>query len=409
MNFFYQISVYSYLMAVKIAALFNNKAKLWVKGRKNIFEKINVEVNSKEDIYWFHCASLGEYEQGKPLIEKLKEQNKSVKVLVTFFSPSGYELRKDDQLIDYCFYLPIDSPNNAKQLIELIKPSKAFFIKYEFWFYYLKELHTNNIPTYLVSGVFRKNQLFFKSYGTTHKQMLSFFTHFFVQNEISKNLLNNLGYNNVLISGDTRIDRVYKNSLKPEKLPLIELFKADKKVIVAGSSWQPEEKILCDYISSSDKEFKYIIAPHDVSKSHIAELEKLLGESTNYIKYSDATSDNITQNTILIIDNIGILANTYQYTDIALIGGGFKGALHNVLEPASFGNVVLFGKKHSKFHEAEELLSINAAYEVSYTDDLIAAINHLLVDDNLSNTQIAAKNYIKNGIGATDLIIENVN
>lgn len=408
MNFFYQISVYSYLLAVNVASLFNEKAKLWVKGRKNIFEKIKDEVNSEEEIYWFHCASLGEYEQGKPLIEKLKTQNKSSKILVTFFSPSGYELRKNDKLIDYCFYLPIDSPKNAKQLIDLIKPSKAFFIKYEFWFYYLKELHTHKIPTYLVSGVFRKSQLFFKPYGNTHRQMLEFFTHFFVQNETSKNLLNELGYENVLISGDTRIDRVYENSLKPDKLPLIEKFKADKKIIIAGSSWQPEEKILCDYISSSDKEFKYIIAPHDVSKTHITEIEKLLGESTNYIKYSEATEENITQNTILIIDNIGILANTYQYTDIALIGGGFKGALHNVLEPASFGNVVLFGKKHSKFHEAEELLNNNAAYEISYTDDLIAAVNHLLIDDNLTTTQTAAKDYIKNGVGATDLILEKI-
>ncbi len=404
MILFYKISVLSYLLAVKIAALFNAKAKLWVNGRKNIFKNIKSQINVSDEIYWFHCASLGEYEQGKPLIEKLKVNNKSLKVLVTFFSPSGYENRKNEALIDYCFYLPIDSASNAKQFIDLIQPKKAFFIKYEFWFFYLKELNNNNIPTYLVSGVFRETQLFFKSYGTTHKLMLSFFTHFFVQNIKSKDLLNNLNITNISVTGDTRIDRVYKNSLKPDKLPLITKFKADKRIIIAGSSWPNEEKILCDYISSSDKEFKYIIAPHDVSNTRIAEIEKLLGE-TSFLKYSEANEENITKHTILIIDNIGILANTYQYTDIAFIGGGFKGALHNVLEPASFGNVLLFGKKHSKFHEAEELLSNNAAYEISYTDDLIAAVNHLLAEDNLAEKQKAAKNYISTGVGATDAIL----
>ena len=408
MIFFYKISIYSYLIAVKIASIFNPKAKLWVKGRKNVFDKIQSEINPQENIYWFHCASLGEYEQGKPLIEKLKAQDKSLKIFVSFFSPSGYELRKNDPLIDYCYYLPIDTAKNAKRLIALIQPKKAFFIKYEFWFFYLKELNSNNIPTYLISGVFRKNQLFFKWYGNTHKAMLTFFTYFFVQNSSSKDLLTHLGYDNVLISGDTRIDRVYENSLKPEKLPIIEKFKADKKIIIVGSSWQPEEKIISDYISSSDKEFKYIIAPHDISKPHIIEIEKLLGNSTNYIKYSEANKENITQHTILIIDNIGILANTYQYTDIAFIGGGFKNALHNVLEPASFGNAILFGEKHSKYHEAEELLNNNAAYEISYTDDLIAIINHLLLEGNLNKTKDNAKAYITNGIGASNKILNKI-
>jgi 3-deoxy-D-manno-octulosonic-acid transferase len=390
---------------VTIASIFNDKAKLWVRGRKNLFIQIANQINSEEQIYWFHCASLGEYEQGKPLIEKLKSSNPEIKIVVTFFSPSGYENRKNDELIDYCFYLPKDSAANAKRFIELVKPARAFFIKYEFWYFFLQELSRNNIPTYLVSGVFRENQLFFKSYGSTHKKMLTFFTHFFLQNERSKNLLASLNYSNITIAGDTRIDRVYKNSLKPETLPLIEKFKGDNRIIIAGSSWQPEEKIICDYILSSDKQFKYIIAPHDVSNTHIAQLEKLLRDM-NYLKYSEATEENINLHAILIIDNIGILANTYQYTDIALIGGGFKGALHNVLEPASFGNVVMFGKKHSKFHEAEELLKNNAAYEISYTDDLIASVNHLLIEDNLKQTQKAAKDYITNGVGATDLIIK---
>ena len=408
MNLFYQISIYSYLLTIKIASLFNSKAKQWINGRKNIFQKIKSEIKNDDLIYWFHCASLGEYEQGKPLIEKIKSQESTIKVLVTFFSPSGYENKKNDSLTDYCYYLPIDSAKNAQEFINLIHPTKAFFIKYEFWFYYLQELYLKKIPTYLVSGVFRDNQLFFKWYGVTHKKMLAFFTYFFVQNNKSEELLNQLNYKNVINTGDTRIDRVYENSLKPDKLPLIKKFKADKRIIVLGSSWENAEKIICDYINSSDKEFKYIIAPHDVSESRISSIEKLLGNN-NYIKYSEASAENITLHTILIIDSIGILPNIYQYSEIAFIGGGFNGALHNVLEPASFGNIVMFGKKHSKLHEAEELLMQKAAYEISYTDDLIAAVNHLLKDNNLKNTQQAARDYIMNGIGASDRIIEVIN
>lgn len=288
-----------------------------------------------------------------------------------------------------------------------MQAQKSFFIKYEFWFFYLRELYQAHIPTYLVSGVFRKQQPFFKWFGDTHRKMLDYFTHFFVQNSRSEDLLRALNHTNVTRTGDTRIDRVHENSLNPQQLPIIEKFKAGKRIIIAGSSWEQEEKIIADYIQSSDKEFKYIIAPHDISPARIAAIEKLLGQN-NYIKYSDATEENITGYTILLIDNIGILANTYQYTDIAFIGGGFRGALHNVLEPASFGNIVLFGKKHSKFHEAEELLSCKAAFEISYTDDLIGVINHLLQQQHLEVAQQAALDYIKNGVGASDKVLQAV-
>jgi 3-deoxy-D-manno-octulosonic-acid transferase len=404
MILFYQISVYLYYLAIVFASPFNPKAKKWLKGRKNIFEKLKT-INS-DNLYWFHCASLGEFEQAKPIIEKLKLTDPSIKILLTFFSPSGYEIGSNYQFSDYTFYLPLDTSNNAKRFIALVKPKKAFFIKYEFWYHFLFQLNTKNIPTYLVSGVFRKKQLFFKWYGNTHRKMLAFFTFFFVQNEKSKTLLNQLGYNNVMISGDTRLDRVYKNSLNPETPPLVKKFTSNKKTLIVGSSWPEEEKIINEYIKSAKEDFRFIIAPHDVSPKHIKKIEKLI--ANDYIKYSDATYDTIGDYKILIIDNIGILANTYQFTDIAFIGGGYSGALHNVLEPASFGNVILFGPKHEKFHEAEELLTNQIAYEVKYVDDLIAAVNHLLIDDNLINTQNAAKVYIANGIGATDLILEKL-
>ena len=340
MLFFYQISIHIYYAIISIAALFNPKAKQWLSGRKNIFEELKKSISSEDEIYWFHCASLGEFEQGKPIIDTIKNEYPNIKILVTFFSPSGYELRKNYENADYVFYLPLDTKKNAKKFIQIVHPKKAFFIKYEFWYNFLFELNTNKIPTYLISGVFRKEQPFFKFYGTVHQKMLSFFTHFFLQNEASQQLLQKAGYHNSTVTGDTRIDRVYENSLDPKNIPLIKSFKGNKPLIVVGSSWQKEEEIVAEFILASKKNYKYII-----------------------------------------------------------------GSLHNILEPASFGNALLFGPKHNKFHEAAELLKQQAAYEIKDTDDLLAILNHLETDNLLAKTQEAASNYIKNGIGATQLIL----
>ena len=402
---FYQLSISLYSLAIKTASLFNAKAKLWIDGRKDIFIQLEI-IKGTENLYWFHCASLGELEQGKPIIEKLKEKDPSIKILITIFSPSGYEFAKNYDQADFVFYLPIDSGKNANRFIELVNPTKAFFVKYEFWYYYLNTLSSNSIPTYLISGVFRKNQLFFKWYGATHKKMLRYFTFFFVQNESSKTLLNDIGYNNVSVTGDTRLDRVYENSLTAKMPPLIKKFVGNKKVIIVGSSWPKEEKIIAEFISSTKKDFKFIIAPHNINDSHIKEISELLG--TNHMYYSDATYEDISDHSCLVIDNIGILADTYQFSDIAFIGGGFTGSLHNILEPASYGNVVLFGPKHEKFHEAEDLININGAYEINDVDDLIAITNHLLLDDNLAQGQQINLNYIKDNKGATDKIFKEL-
>lgn len=402
MILFYQISILFYFFAIKIASLFNPKAKQWIDGRKDIFEKLQ-KIKSDENIYWFHCASLGELEQAKPVIEKLKKKDSSIKFLITFFSPSGYKFGLDYEYADYTFYLPLDTPSNAKKFIDIVNPSKVFFVKYEFWYNYLFQLKSKNIPTYLISGVFRENQIFFKWYGSAYKKMLNYFTFFFVQNLSSKSLMNKNGYNNISVTGDTRLDRVYENSLNPEKPSLIKKFTENKITIILGSSWPAEEKIITEFINSTKKDFRFIIAPHNVNNTHIKEIETLLGDE--YIKYSEANYDNIANYKTLIIDNIGILANTYQFTDIAFVGGGFTGSLHNILEPASFGNVILFGPKHDKFHEAEELVNVNGAYEIEYADDLIAITNHLLIDGNLSKFQEENKNYIKEGRGASDKIL----
>ncbi|MDG1476514.1 MAG: glycosyltransferase N-terminal domain-containing protein [Vicingaceae bacterium] len=406
MILFYQISIALYFVIIKIASIFNPKAKKWIDGRKNSFNNLK-EINSEDNIYWFHCASLGELEQAKPVIEKLKEKDNSIKFLITIFSPSGYDFAKNYKEADYVFYLPLDTPSNAKRFIKIVNPKKAFFVKYEFWYNYLFELKDNKIPTYLISGVFRKNQLFFKWYGSMHKKMLSFFTHFFVQNELSKTLLSNLDFNNITISGDTRLDRVYENSLNPKKPELIQEFIGNKKTIILGSSWSNEEKLITEFIQSTKKDFKFIIAPHDIKNSRIKSLEKLL-TNTNYIKYSNVNVENISEHSVLVIDNIGILANIYQFTDIAFVGGGFKGALHNTLEPASFGNAILFGPKHQKFHEAEELLSINGAFEIKDLDDLIAVTNLLLSNNKLTDTQEINRNYISTGRGAAEKILNQL-
>lgn len=406
MKFLYQISLFFYSLLVKIASLFNHKAKLWVKGRKNTFAYLKTHLSPDDEICWFHCASLGEFEQGKPLMEKIKQTHPHKKILVTFFSPSGYEYRKNSPLADFVCYLPNDNAKNARKFIRLVRPKQAYFVKYEFWYFYLKELYNTNIPTYLIAGVFRPNQPFFKWYGAFHQQMLGFFTHFFLQNKASEELLQGIGFTNTTTSGDTRIDQVFDNSQSPKQLSLIERFTQNNPTIILGSSWEKEEEIISEYIATTDKKFQYIIAPHDISKSHIEHLKNML--TVPYLLYSEATSENILNHSILIIDNIGMLANCYQYTDIAFIGGGFSGALHNVLEPAAFGNAILFGDKINKFHEAQALIDAYAAFSISSLDDFIAVVNHLMMKENMENTQNAAKKYIVENVGATDRIWKNL-
>lgn len=406
MKFLYQISLFFYSLLVKIASLFNHKAKLWVKGRKNTFAYLKTHLSPDDEICWFHCASLGEFEQGKPLMEKIKQTHPHKKILVTFFSPSGYEYRKNSPLADFVCYLPNDNAKNARKFIRLVRPKQAYFVKYEFWYFYLKELYNTNIPTYLIAGVFRPNQPFFKWYGAFHQQMLGFFTHFFLQNKASEELLQGIGFTNTTTSGDTRIDQVFDNSQSPKQLSLIERFTQNNPTIILGSSWEKEEEIISEYITTTDKKFQYIIAPHDISKSHIEHLKNML--TVPYLLYSEATLENILNHSILIIDNIGMLANCYQYTDIAFIGGGFSGALHNVLEPAAFGNAILFGDKINKFHEAQALIDAYAAFSISSLDDFIAVVNHLMMKENMENTQNAAKKYVVENVGATDRIWKNL-
>lgn len=396
----YHIFISCYAFGIRIASLFNVKAKLWVDGRKDIFRQLKNTLKSEDEIVWFHCASLGEFEQAKPVIEKFKNNFTNYKILVTFFSPSGFEHRKNDPLIDYVFYLPVDARKNAKAFIRTIQPKMVFFVKYEFWYNYMMELKQNHIPTYLISGVFRENQLFFKWYGTWYKQVLTGFTHFFVQNQTSKNILAKHHFTNVTLSGDTRFDRVFENALHPKKPLLIEQFRGNDILLVGGSTWQPEEQILANY-SMLHPNFKMIIAPHDISENHLKQIEQLFNKKC--LRYSMANQENITQFNVLLIDNIGLLANIYQYADIAFVGGGFTGALHNILEPAGFGNVVLLGVKHQKFHEAQELIAAKGAFEIANELDFKNTINVVLT--NLTLYKNNSKKFVTDNVGATDTIL----
>ena len=410
MFFIYTLFVRLYSWAIVIASVLNSKAEQWITGRhgglSNIKKAIDSQKTSAEKMIWVHCASLGEFEQGRPLIEKLKKQHPENKIVLTFFSPSGYEVRKNYSGADFIFYLPIDTPSNAKKFISLINPKAVFFIKYEFWFNYLNELKNNNIPTYLVSGIFRKKQYFFKWYGAWGRKQLSCFTHFFVQNTESQHLLESIGYKNATIAGDTRFDRVFEICNNVKSIPYIENFRNNKQLIIAGSTWLKDEELLStlDFIALN---LKLIIAPHEVNETHIKSIESIFNKLI-CMRYSMASEKNINTADILIIDSIGILSSLYQYGEIAYIGGGFGKGIHNILEASTFGLPVLFGPNYHKFSEALDLIKLNGAMCVNNKDELKKQVTTLTQKDIYKNASSASKNYILSNIGATEKIISAI-
>lgn len=394
MNTLYNISIWIFSIAVHIASLFNPKAKQWIKGRKGIFRKLEKALKNEQNIVWFHCASLGEFEQGKPIIEGYKIKHPTHKILLTFFSPSGYEIRKNYDEVDWVFYLPADTNKNAKKFINIVNPIKVIFIKYEFWFNYMAELNKKNIPFYSVSSIFRKEQSFFK-YDWFAKQ-LNNVSHFFVQDNNSKELLQKIGFSNCTVAGDTRFDSVVSNTQNAISIPLIEKFSENKTTIICGSTWPKDEALLAKYIKENPN-YKYIIAPHEMQ--HISELKK----QTNALLFSKADSTNISNSTVLIIDSIGILSNIYKYGDLAYIGGGFGSGIHNILEAVAYGLPVVFGPNYQKFNEANELINKKGAISISNYTEITSAIHDLSTfDKNI------AINYIKENSGATDKILNQL-
>jgi len=388
-----------------IAALFNPKAKKWVQGRKNIFQKLEKATAGHQSIIWIHCASLGEFEQGRPLLEKLKADPsfKHAKFLLTFFSPSGYEIRKDYKGADWVFYLPMDGPQNAKRFLEIVNPSLVIFVKYEFWYYYLKKIKYRNIPLILVSALFWREMSFFKWYAGMQRKMLSRFDHLFVQDQTSKQLLDDIGLSSVTsISGDTRFDRVIDIAESAEPLPLIEQFIRNNKVIIAGSTWPEDEEVLKQSINAvNDPNLKLIMAPHEISEKHIASITELFPGCIRYSQLNSNTGSNV-----LIIDNIGLLSRLYKYATITYIGGGFGKGIHNTLEAAVYGKPVIFGPVFHKFKEAADLIRSGGAFTISSAEESINIINQLLSDDEkLRESGKSSGDYVYSNRGATDRII----
>ena len=403
MNLIYNIGIFFYKIAIFIASQFNEKAMKLRQGQNDALNSISNKIQSNAEYVWFHAASLGEFEQGRPVIELLKKENPSTKIILTFFSPSGYEVRKNYDGADIVSYLPLDTASNAKRFIDLVKPSKAIFIKYEFWPNFLLQLKAKNIPTYSISAIFRPNQVFFQWYGSWYRNLLDTFYHIFVQDSVSLDLLRANGIKDVSVAGDTRFDRVYDLFLQSKQLPKIEAFvKGSSKIIVAGSTWAKDEELLVQYLKHHS-DIKLILVPHEIHESHISEISKSLND--NFVRYSIATLENLITAKCLVVDVIGILSSIYRYADVAYIGGGFGVGIHNTLEAAVFGIPVVFGPNYHKFREARELIAIGGAFSISNYDVFEAQIDALL-KDNTAGTK--AGEYVKQNTGATELILKEI-
>lgn len=393
---------------LKIAALFSPKMKLFIDGRKNVFTLLKEKISAEDKTIWFHSASLGEYEQGLPVIEKIKEKYPAHKIIVTFFSPSGYEVRKNNNVADITIYLPLDTKSNAKKFLKLVHPELVFFIKYEFWLNYLNELKKLKTPTYLISGIFRDNQIFFKWYGGFYRKALKNFTYFFVQNKNSKVNIESIGLHNVIVSGDTRFDRVNAILERDNSLEFIEAFKNNQPTIIIGSSWPKDETIVTEYINQASEDVKFIIAPHNIKAEQIENLKSKISKKT--ILFSQKENKNLADYSVFIIDTIGLLTKIYSYGTIAYVGGGFGNpGIHNILEPATFGIPIVIGPNYSKFAEAIELVNLGGCIVISDKEELKQIFDRLLSDENLYNKKAEiCRSYIEDNKGATNAIITTI-
>ncbi|CAL2060381.1 3-deoxy-D-manno-octulosonic acid transferase [Tenacibaculum sp. 190524A05c] len=408
MLFIYNLILHIVYFFIKIIALFNAKLKLFVDGRKETFRALE-SIKTNDKVFWIHAASLGEFEQARPIIEQLKRLYSDYKIVVTFFSPSGYEIRKNYDLADVVCYLPFDTSKNVKRFIKQVHPDLAIIVKYEFWPNLLNELRKTNTTTILVSGIFRKDQLFFKSYGKWMRNFLSAFNHLFVQNTSSKELLHQVNFNNVTVSGDTRFDRVHKILNQDNSIDFIEDFKSNTYTVIAGSTWKEDEDLLVNYINevATDEE-KFIIAPHKINSESIESLRKSILKKT--ILYSERNNVNLKDYQVFIVDTIGLLTKIYAYANVAYVGGGLATGLHNILEPATFGVPVIFGgNKYQKFNEAIELLELGGSKTITNQKELNSILAHLKKDTTLRITMgESCKNYISTNIGATPTILEYI-
>jgi len=401
----YNLFIWIAQLVYRLAAVFHTKAHLFVSGRSGLFNKLELALNeNRNTLIWIHCASLGEFEQGRPIIESLKNQNPSIKILLTFFSPSGYEVRKNYQQADYIFYLPWDTAQNAKRFIDITKPRLAIFIKYEFWFNYTRQLSLNNIPVISASSIFRPDQVFFKWYGSSFRKILKKFNHFFVQTPQSIELLRNIGITDVTLAGDTRFDRVYEVTQQAGEVEIALRFKREEKTFVVGSLWPEDLEVLAPFINEHEHSLKFILAPHEISERFISQIEQSL--SVKSVRYSCA-DDKIENCSVLIIDNIGMLSKLYRYGEFAWVGGAYGKGLHNILEAACYGIPIFFGNKnYHKFQEANDLIMRGGAFAIS--DYLDLKKNFELLINRPESFLLACEvtqSYVKENLGATTKII----
>jgi 3-deoxy-D-manno-octulosonic-acid transferase len=402
MEVLYTIAITLYGWLMRLAALFNPKAADWVNGRRHWQKTISSTLRPSEKRIWFHCSSLGEYEQGRPVLERLKAEYPEYKIVLTFFSPSGYNQKKNDPLADYVFYMPLDGPSSSRKFVELVNPYFAIFVKYEFWHFYIKALKEKKIPSFVISAIFRPSQIYFKNYGKFFYMILQRITHIFVQNQVSLELLYDNKLTNVTVSGDTRFDRVYMNSKNRKHFEKIERVLNGKPVFIAGSTWPQDEKLLSDFISSTNGKFNFIVVPHEISTGSIHRLQKQLAvKSTLYSEIQEQSSASV-----LIIDNVGMLSSLYGYADYAYIGGGFGAGIHNTLEAAVYGLPVFFGPNYKKFSEANKMVQMQTAFPVRDYDEFRRQFEGLCSNSE-KKEEIHQKNqrFIDHSRGATDVIL----
>ncbi len=404
MKFLYQLGINLAALLLPVSRFFSPKMKLFVDGRKQSFAVLENQIDKNQEYIWFHVASLGEYEQGLPVMEEIKAKYPEYKLLLTFFSPSGFEIRKNNKIADITIYLPLDTKQNVKRFLDLVQPKMVFFIKYEFWPNYLYELKNRNIPTYLISGIFRKNQLFFKWYGGFYRNALKSFNHFFLQNDVSAQLLKSINFDNSTVNGDTRFDRVAQIVERAQPLDFIAEFKNNTTTIVIGSSWIDDENVYLPYLNNS-KNVKFIIAPHNIKEEEITRLISKIDKKT--VRYSNYKAEVLKDAEVFIIDTIGILTQVYAYADIAYVGGAFKTGLHNILEPATYGTPVVIGPKYSKFQEAKDLVALGSCLVVNNTEELSGIFNRLISDDDYRN-ELGTKNreFVLKNKDATKVIMD---
>lgn len=405
-NLLYNLGIAIYDILVHLDAPFSRKPRKMMKGHWVVYQLLRQKIEKDSPYIWFHAASLGEFEQGRPLIERIRAQYPQYKILLTFFSPSGYEVRKNYRGADVVCYLPFDKPRNVKKFIDLANPSMAFFIKYEFWKNYIDELHRRNIPVYSVSSIFRRTQVFFKWYGVPYRKVLGDFNHLFVQNETSRRYLSKIGIDKATVVGDTRFDRVLEIRDEAKDLQLIDKFKGDSLVFVAGSSWEPDEELFIEYFNNHP-EMKMIIAPHVIDENHLVYIRSKLRRP--YVQYTRADEQNVLKADCLIIDCFGLLSSIYRYGEIAYIGGGFHAGIHNTLEAAVYGIPVIFGPRYEKFMEAVELIEHKGAFTIQNYDELKALLDTMLTDkEKMQEWGNNARNYVTSNSGATDKILSMV-